>query len=115
MECSDFLVFRGSHNGWEPFLSEGGRSMRLGPCYGLSDTRCVCVRPPFRAASHLALEWLRGRSLASLLSDLAQNWRSCHEPPSGDFPVNGAREPSADEGNPLHFPGVSTRNFPEKS
>jgi|SRR6185437_1563832 len=64
-----FLVFRGRRNGWEPFLTEEGQSLRLGPSYGLSDTCCVCVRPPFRAAGHLALEWLRGRSLMSLLSD----------------------------------------------
>lgn len=66
---SAFLVFRGSRNGWEPLFSDGGQEVRLGPSYGLGDTRCVCVRPPFRAAGHLALEWLRGRSLRSLLSD----------------------------------------------
>jgi hypothetical protein len=68
---SVFLVFRGRGNGWEPWLDEGGRSVRLGPFYGLplGDSACVCVRPPFRAASHLALEWLRGRSLESLLGD----------------------------------------------
>jgi hypothetical protein len=66
---SAFLVFRGRRNGWEPFLTDGGQTVGLGPSYGLSDFRCVCVRPPFRAAGHLALEWLRGRSLVSLLSD----------------------------------------------
>lgn len=66
---SAFLVFRGSRNGWEPFLSDRGQAVRLGPSYGLGATCCVCVRPPFRAAGHLALEWLRGRSLASVLSD----------------------------------------------
>jgi hypothetical protein len=63
------LVFRGQRNGWEPFLCDVGRSVRLGPSYGFEETRCVCVRPPFRAAAYLALEWLRGRSLESLLSD----------------------------------------------
>lgn len=68
---SVFLVFRGGRNGWEPFLSESGRSVRLGPSYGLplGESACVCVRPPFRAAAHLALEWLRGRSLESVLGD----------------------------------------------
>ncbi len=66
---SAFLVRRGKHNGWEPFLSEGGRSVRLGPHYGFEETRCVCVRSPFRAAAYLALEWMRGRSLESLLSE----------------------------------------------
>jgi hypothetical protein len=66
-----FLVFRGRRNGWEPWLSEGARSVRLGPSYHLplGDCACVCIRPPFRAAAHLALEWLRGRSLESLLGD----------------------------------------------
>jgi hypothetical protein len=68
---SVFLVFRGRCNGWEPWLGEGDRSVRLGPHYGLplGESACVCVRPPFRAAAHLALEWLRGRSLESLLDD----------------------------------------------
>ncbi len=68
---SAFLVFRGRRNGWEPWLGDGDRSVRLGPHYGLplGGNACVCVRPPFRAAGHLALEWLRGRSLESLLGD----------------------------------------------
>jgi len=65
------LVRRGSRNGWEPFLGDSGKSVRLGPSYGLplGEFACVCVRPPFRAAAHLALEWMRGRSLESLLQD----------------------------------------------
>jgi hypothetical protein len=63
------LVFRGRRNGWEPFLCEAERSVRLGPCYGFDENRCVCVRPPFRAAAYLALEWLRGRPLEVVLSD----------------------------------------------
>ena len=66
---SVFLVFRGSSNGWEPFLGEKEQSVRLGPSFGFEETQCLCVRPPFRAAAHLALEWLRGRPLAELLSD----------------------------------------------
>jgi hypothetical protein len=68
---SVLLVYRGRRNGWEPWLGEEKRSVRLGPRYGLplGDTACVCVRPPFRAVAHLALEWLRGRSLESLLGD----------------------------------------------
>jgi hypothetical protein len=65
------LVFRGSRNGWEPFLGDTDSSVRLGPSYGLplGENACVCVRPPFRGAAHLALEWMRGRSLESLLED----------------------------------------------
>jgi len=65
------LVFRGSRNGWEPFLGDSGQSVRLGPSYRLplGQNECVCVRPPFRGAAHLALEWMRGRSLESLLMD----------------------------------------------
>jgi hypothetical protein len=65
------LVFRGPRNGWEPFLGESSRSVRLGPSYGLplGHDACVCVRPPFRNAAHLALEWMRGRLLESLLGD----------------------------------------------
>jgi len=65
------LVFWGSRNGWEPFLGDSGLAVRLGPSYGLplGQNACVCVRPPFRGAAHLALEWMRGRSLESLLAD----------------------------------------------
>jgi hypothetical protein len=65
------LVFRGRRNGWEPFLGDGERPVRLGPLYDLSlgDSACVCIRPPFSAAGFLALEWLKGRSLGSILED----------------------------------------------
>jgi hypothetical protein len=68
---SAFLAYRGRKYGWEPFLSQSGRGVRLGPRYGLppGERACVWVHPPFRAAAHLALEWLRGRSLVSLLED----------------------------------------------
>jgi hypothetical protein len=66
------LVFRGSRNGWEPFLGDSGHSVRLGPSYRLplGEHACVCIRPPFRGAAHLALEWMLGRPLESLLGDL---------------------------------------------
>jgi len=50
---------------------DGAWCHRLGPIYGLplGESACVCVRPPFRAAGHLALGWLRGRPLGSLLAD----------------------------------------------
>ena len=50
-ERSATLVRRGTRNGWEPFLGVSGRSVRLGPSYGLplGENACVCVRPPFRA------------------------------------------------------------------
>ena len=56
------LVRRGSRNGWEPVLGDADRSVRLGPSFGLplGEKACVCVRPPFRGAAHLALEWMRG-------------------------------------------------------
>ena len=65
------LVRRGSRNGWEPLLADLDRSIRLGPSYGLplGERTCVRVRPPFRGAAHAALEWMRGRSLGSLLVD----------------------------------------------
>lgn len=65
------LVRRGSRNGWEPFLGDSGHTVRLGPNYGLplGENACVCVRPPFRGAAYLALEWMRGRSLKALLAD----------------------------------------------
>ena len=65
------LVHRGSRNGWEPFLGDSPRSVRLGSSYGLplGECACVCVRPPFRGAAHLALESMRGRALESLLRD----------------------------------------------
>jgi hypothetical protein len=70
-ERSVTLVFRGRSNGWEPFLTEQERSVRLGWAYRLplGQSACVCIRPPFSAAAHFALEWLRGRSLESVLQD----------------------------------------------
>jgi hypothetical protein len=64
------LVWRGRRNGWEPFMADGGRSVRLGPVYDLplGETACVCIRPPFRAAAHFALDWLRGTDLASIVA-----------------------------------------------
>jgi hypothetical protein len=65
------LVSRGRRNGWEPFMADAARSVRLGPVYELplGESACVCIRPPFRAAAHFALEWLRGRDLASILAE----------------------------------------------
>ena len=65
------LVSRGRRNGWEPFMSDGRRTVRLGPVFDLrlGESACVCIRPPFRAAAQFALEWLRGRALASLLAE----------------------------------------------
>ncbi len=65
------LVFRGSRNGWESWLCDGERCDRLGPHYNLplGESACVCVRPPFRGAAHLVLEWMRGRVLPDLLRD----------------------------------------------
>ena len=49
------LVFRGNRNGWEPWLCDGSGASGLGPHYNLplGNSACVCVRPPFRGASHL--------------------------------------------------------------
>src|SRR5262245_31978762 len=65
------LVCRGRRNGWEPFLGEFQQSVRLGASYKLplGDCACVCVRPPFRDAGYLALEWMRGRSLQAILAN----------------------------------------------
>ena len=65
------LVFRGTRNGWEPFLGECGCGIRLGPFCSpeLNDNACVCVRPPYRNAAWLALEWMRGRSLTTIFAN----------------------------------------------
>ena len=63
------LIFRGVRNGWETCLVDKGHKVRLGPRYSLAETACVCIRPPFRHAARMALEWLRGRDLGSLLGD----------------------------------------------
>lgn len=65
------LVRRGKRNGWEPFLGDLGRSVRLGPSYSLplGECACVCIRPPFHAVAYFAMEWMRGRPLESLLAD----------------------------------------------
>ena len=65
------LVFRGRRNGWEPFMADGSCPIRLGPVYNLplGENACACIRPPFRAAGHFALQWLRGHELQSLLSE----------------------------------------------
>src|SRR4051812_22380009 len=54
------MVFRGGGNGWEVCPRDLGGEVPLGPVYGLPSYACVCVRPPFSAAAHFALEWLRG-------------------------------------------------------
>jgi hypothetical protein len=63
------VVRRGTRNGWEPFLSESGIRVPLGPSYRapLGTHACVCVRPPFRNVAYFALEWMRGESLEDLL------------------------------------------------
>jgi len=50
-------------------MADKDKPVRLGPIYNLplGEHACVCIRPPFRAAAHFALEWLRGRDLASIL------------------------------------------------
>jgi hypothetical protein len=65
------LVLRGVRNGWESYPGDSGGPVRLGPTYSLplGEDACVCVRPPFRNAAHLALAWMRGRPLESLLED----------------------------------------------
>jgi hypothetical protein len=64
-----FLCRRGRYNGWEPFLVEKEERTALGPRFGLAESACVCVRPPFRAAARLALQWLRGPPLDVILED----------------------------------------------
>ncbi len=65
------LLRRGNLNGWEPVLCDDQNEVRLDPEFNLPPGRpaIVCVRPPFRAAAFLALEWMRGRRLESLLTD----------------------------------------------
>jgi hypothetical protein len=66
---SAFLVLRGRRNGWELFLSDLQNSVRIGPYFNLPEYACVCVRPPFRDAAHIALSWMRRKSLESILGD----------------------------------------------
>jgi hypothetical protein len=65
------LVFRGQTLGWEPFLGEHEQRAALGTFFHLplGECACVCVRPPFRDAAYLALEWVRGRALDTLLAE----------------------------------------------
>src|SRR5262245_10222405 len=42
------LVWRGRTNGWEVLPWNGQSCEQLGPHFQLSDSACVCVRPPFR-------------------------------------------------------------------
>jgi hypothetical protein len=60
-------LIRRERNSWEPLLGDGDTSLRLGPAFSLPYTAGIFVRPRFRAAGYLALEWLRGRSLVSIL------------------------------------------------
>ncbi len=65
------LVNRGPRNGYEPWLTDGEQIVRLASVYTSpnGENACICVRPPFRAAAYLAIEWMRGRSIDSLLAD----------------------------------------------
>ena len=49
------------------------------------------------------------------LAMMAQNWRSCHEPPSGDFPENGARKLLADGSNPRVLQRQAPGTFPKRA
>lgn len=63
------LINRGMTNGWEALIVENDLRTGLGRSFGLSDSACVLIRPPFRAAGYFALTWLRGLSLPSVLLD----------------------------------------------
>jgi hypothetical protein len=109
------LVFRGRRNGWEPWLCDGQRCERLGPHYNLplGDSACVCVRPPFHGAAHLALGWLRGRKLPELLAD----FEFVGGYPAGIVLRPGVVSPSlilrAPEAEPLYAPLNLNKNTPD--
>jgi hypothetical protein len=64
------MIFRGSRNGWEVDLRDSDGVNPLGSRFGIPyNMPCVCGRPPFRTATHLALAWLRGHDLESILSE----------------------------------------------
>jgi hypothetical protein len=52
--------------------------------------------------------------IASPYVYLAQNWRSCHEPPPGNFPENGAREPLSNEAKRHGLQGSAPGTFPKR-
>ena len=91
------MIFRGMSNGWEVCPRDLARDVPLGPSYGLPDYACICVRPPFSAAAHFALEWLRGRDLPSLLSEFDFVGKSppgiVLRPPPAAPPSEGQSEP----------------------
>src|SRR5262245_53561062 len=64
---SVLLVFRGVRNGWEPMLCDHNCAVRLGPKYGLSETDCACVRPPFSSAACFATDWLIGKDIDEVI------------------------------------------------
>lgn len=64
------MIFRGSRNGWEVDLRDPAGVNPLAAMFGIPyNMPCVCGRPPFSTAAHLALGWLRGCELESLLAD----------------------------------------------
>jgi hypothetical protein len=73
-----FLIRRGARNGWEVCLRDKANVIHLGPSYGLDDSACVCVRPPFRAVGQFALQWLSGMSLTAILAEYAYVGGSSH-------------------------------------
>jgi hypothetical protein len=56
---------------------------------------------------------LPDKTCQAIADNMAQNWRSCHEPPSGNFPENGAWERSADEVEPSVSQGMTSGTFPK--
>ena len=64
------MIFRGSRNGWEVDLRDAAGVNPLAAAFGIPyKMPCVCGRPPFSTAAHLALGWLRSRELESLLAE----------------------------------------------
>ena len=73
------LLFRGG-NGWEPLLSDGEHTVRVGPSFGCEDAVCLCDPSPFRALAFHADGSAVGRLPSCCLTS-----SSSEDSPRGSF------------------------------
>lgn len=87
-----FVLRGGSGKHWEPWLSDCGSAVRLGPIWGLPEYTCM-VFTDFDDITTFCLRWLGGDSLAASLAKVpVHNKRDTNTPlyyPCSDAPEVG--------------------------
>ncbi|MEM7558615.1 MAG: hypothetical protein AAF394_05795 [Planctomycetota bacterium] len=63
------FVWRGNPY-WEPYLSDYGKGVRLGPLFGLDESKCV-VFDGIDDVAKFAMRWMGNQSVESAVRDVA--------------------------------------------